>query len=82
MVKAIENLIQCDFIRFNVDAGKIISDIETAKKQMIEKMESLKAKGEFEEWKPIETLDIEEAKEQYSNTLFIKIKGVIVPCSL
>lgn len=77
--KGIESLIQCDFIRFDVDAGNIISDIETAKKQMIEKMELLKAKGEFEEWKPIETLDIEEAKAQYKNTLFIKIKGEFKP---
>lgn len=35
--------------------------------------------GQFEEWKPIETLDIEEAKEIYSNTLFIKIKGQFKP---
>ncbi len=77
--EGIEDLIQCDFIRFDVNAGKIISDIEIAKKRMIEKMESLKAKGKFEEWKPIQTLDIEEAKAQYNNTLFIKIKGAFEP---
>ncbi len=80
--EGIESLIQCDFIRFEVDAGNIISDIETAKKQMIEKMETLKAKGEFEEWKPIEILDIEEAKTKYKNTLFVKIKGEIPPHDL
>ncbi len=77
--QGIEDLIQCDFIRFEVDGGQIISDIELAKKQIINKMESLQSKGLFEEWKPIETLDIEEAKKQYSNTLFIKIKGQFKP---
>ena len=77
--KGIEDLIQCDFIRFDVDADKIISDIKAAKKQMIEKMDALKSSGDFEEWKPIETLDIEEAKTQYTNTLFIKIKGQFKP---
>lgn len=77
--KGIEDLIQCDFIRFEVEGGKIISDIERAKKQIVEKMNFLKSKGEFEEWKPIETLDIDEAKKQYKNTLFIKIKGQFKP---
>ena len=71
----IEKLIKCDFIRFSVDNGNIISQIEDAKLCIIETMEALKAKGELEEWKPVETLDIAEAKEQYTNTLFIKIKG-------
>lgn len=77
--RRIEELIQCDFKRFNVDEGKIISDIAATKEQMIKKMDSLKAKGEFEEWKPIETLDIDEAKKQYKHTLFIKIKGEFKP---
>jgi very-short-patch-repair endonuclease len=77
--KRIEDLIQCDFKRFDVDEGKIISDIAKAKQQIIKKMEALKAKGAFEEWKPIETLDIDEAKKQYKNTLFIKIKGEFQP---
>jgi very-short-patch-repair endonuclease len=77
--KGIEELIQCDFIRFSVDDGDIISQIEKAKLRIIDKMEVLKSKSELEEWKPIETLDIEEAKEQYSNTLFIKIKGDFKP---
>jgi very-short-patch-repair endonuclease len=77
--EGIENLIQCDFIRLDVEKGNIISDIETAKLQIIEKMDALVAKGELEIWKPTETLDIEEAKAQYQNTLFIKIKGSFQP---
>lgn len=77
--EGIENLIQCDFIRLDVDKGNIISDIEAAKLQIIEKMKTLADKGEFEAWQPIETLDIEEAKAQYQNTLFIKIKGEFKP---
>lgn len=73
--EGIEKLIQCDFIRFNVDDGDIISQIEKAKLHIIKKMENLKSNGKLEEWKPIETLDIAEAKEQYTKTLFIKIKG-------
>lgn len=75
----IEDLIQCDFKRFKVDAENIISEIEITKNHIIKKMESLKSKGEFEDWKPIETLDIEEAKQAYKNTLFIKIKGEFHP---
>ena len=77
--EGIEKLIQCDFIRFSVDDGDIISQIAKAKLQIIEKMTDLKSKGKLEEWKPIETLDIEEAKQQYKNTLFIKIKGDFKP---
>ena len=57
----------------------LLSEIETGKQGMISKMNELKSMGQFEEWKPIETLDIEEAKEIYSNTLFIKIKGQFKP---
>ena len=83
--KKIEDLIQCDFKRFAVATDEnefntlLFSDIETVKQQMITKMQSLKSTGEFEVWKPIETLDIEEAKERYTNTLFIKIKGQFKP---
>ncbi|MDA8572433.1 hypothetical protein N9K85_03920 [Flavobacteriaceae bacterium] len=83
--KKIEDLIQCDFKRFAVVTDEnefntlLFSDIETVKQQMITKMQSLKSTGEFEEWKPTETLDIEEAKEKYTNTLFIKIKGQFKP---
>jgi very-short-patch-repair endonuclease len=81
----IENLIQCDFKRFAVATADnefnmlLLSEIETVKQGMISKMNELKSMGQFEEWKPIETLDIEEAKEIYSNTLFIKIKGQFKP---
>lgn len=77
--KAIKDKLQCKFIRFNVDKGNIISDIATAKKEMLELMKTLKAKNEFEAWRPIETLDIEAAKEKYTNTLFIKIRGQFEP---
>ena len=83
--KKIEDLFQCDFKRFAVATDEnefntlLFSDIETVKQEMISKMNELKSKDEFEEWKPIETLDIEEAKEKYTNTLFIKIKGQFKP---
>ena len=83
--KKIEDLIQCDFKRFAVSTDEkefntqLFSEIETVKQQIITKIQSLKSLGEFEVWKPIETLDIEEAKEKYSNTLFIKIKGQFKP---
>lgn len=83
--RKIEDLIQCDFKRFAVATNEkefntlLLSDIETVKQQIITKMQSLKSSGEFEAWKPIETLDIEEAKEKYTNTLFIKIKGQFKP---
>ena len=81
----IEDLIQCDFKRFAVATDVkefntlLFSEIETVKQEMISKMSALKSKNAFEEWKPIETLDIEEAKEKYTNTLFIKIKGQFKP---
>jgi very-short-patch-repair endonuclease len=81
----IEDLIQCDFRRFAISTEdnefntKLFSDIETVKREMIEKINELKSNNVFEEWKPIETLDIEEAKEKYTNTLFIKIKGEFEP---
>lgn len=83
--RKIEDLIQCDFKRFAVSTDEkefntlLFSNIETVKQQIINKMQSLKSSGEFEVWKPIETLDIEEAKEKYTNTLFIKIKGQFKP---
>lgn len=83
--RKIEDLIQCDFKRFAVATDVkefntlLFSEIETVKQEMISKMSALKSKNAFEEWKPIETLDIEEAKEKYTNTLFIKIKGQFKP---
>lgn len=77
--KAIEKKLQCKFVRFNIDQGTIMSDLEIAKEDMLERMATLKAKGKFEIWKPKETLDIEAAKEKYKNTLFIKIKGLFEP---
>ena len=84
-IEKIENLIQCDFKHFAVATADnefnmlLLYEIETVKQGMISKMNELKSMGQFEEWKPIETLDIEEAKEIYSNTLFIKIKGQFKP---
>lgn len=77
--KAIEEKLQCKFIRFNVDEGNVISGLATAKEEMLELMKILKAKNEFAAWNPVETLDIEAAKEKYTNTLFIKIKGLFKP---
>lgn len=77
--KAIEDRLQCKFERFDIDKGTIISDLAIVKEEMLARMEVLKTKGEFKEWKPSETLDIKEAKNQYKNTLFIKIKGMFEP---
>lgn len=77
--KTIEEKLQCKFIRFNVDEGNVISDLATAKEEMLELMKILKAKNEFAAWNPVETIDIEAAKETYTNTLFIKIKGLFKP---
>lgn len=77
--KRIEELIQCDFKRFDVAKGKVISDIKRVKKKMIKKMNALKAKGKFEEWKPIKNLDLDRAKKKFKNTLFIKVRGEFKP---
>lgn len=77
--KAIEDSLLCKFKRFNIDKDNIVSDLETLKHEMLKNMKALEVKGKFEKWKPTETLDIEDAKEKFNNTLFIKIKGLYKP---
>lgn len=78
----VENDLICEFIRIDVKKGNVISQTEALKDRIKEKIFNFKEKNKFKIWVEPNTLDIFEAKQDFRNTLFIKIKGEIHPDDL
>ena len=74
--------LSCEFVRISISSGNVMNQINSLKKRIFEKQSDYISNNKFESWNKPEVIDIEDAKNQFKNTLFVKIKGEIPPNDL
>jgi len=80
--KIIEKDLECDFFRIVIEKGDIPNQINALKNKIQTLMSDYLKNDKFEEWHEPNMLDIQKAKQDFRNTLFIKIRGEIHPDQL
>ncbi|MDX2067058.1 MAG: hypothetical protein SFV55_01465 [Haliscomenobacter sp.] len=81
----IEGNIKASFERISIDADNtlqgdvILEKIEAIKQKLLDKMAAAQAAGTWEAWKAPKRKKFEDLTKTMTNTLFLKIRGVIKP---
>lgn len=70
--RLVENHLKCEFIRIDIQAGKVQEQIDSLKSRMLEKFKSYKQEGKLVCWEKPKILDLEDAKNEFQKTLFLK----------
>lgn len=80
--RVVEKYLACDFFRIVIKHGNIKAQIKTLKNLIIKKISQYKKNGSWSPWLKPRKLDIFEAKKEFKESLFLKIKGEINPDEL
>lgn len=73
----IEQNLKCNFFRISISNGNILDQIEKLKEKIVELIKT--HKNSWKAWEQPKTQSIFQMKNEYKNTLFVKIKGFIKP---
>lgn len=73
----VEKYLKCDFVRIKISESKILEQIEKLKIKISNLIDA--NKNSWKVWEEPKKQSIVTLKEEYKNTLFVKIKGVIKP---
>lgn len=73
----IERASGCSFHRIDIAEDKILDQIESLKRHVLEMKDDLQNREVFEEWTEPKSESIEELQRELKNTLFVKIRGKI-----
>lgn len=73
----VEQNLKCDFFRISISNGNILDQIEKLKQKILTLIQA--HKNSWKVWEQPKTQSIFQMKEEYKNTLFVKIRGIIKP---
>lgn len=78
----IRDALACDVIRIDVAAGDIPSQVKSLRNVLIERMDTMKSKGNWKPWVQPRHVLLDDLRKELERTMFIKICGEIHPADL